>query len=630
MNELGNLQPEENLEGAEVRQEEVRELDEATHEPESHVEQTRDHAEAEVIETAFTELVDNAVEQGTGQVESAPLPLPPPGTQEMGGAAMASGQEEIEVLPIPNPRPADEISVMPIPTPHPADEISALPIPNPHPADEISGVPLPLPSPSDQEVVTAQMAAGEQQVRQDQMPGTHEGATDNRDKDGDRDEATPINLPGPETAQVNEGASPLPIPQPDDEISATPIPGPENPEQASRDDMGLKSELGEARLPEDGQMQEDIETGLGGIEDIENMVPGRGSLTDPEGNPREDGMDPLDLGSMLGEDIGFGSGGPDDLNHDSAAAEGKFETPPGIKGPFMPGKGPGGGMEADTPNVRAGEIYVNALIEQGSTKEELDAAEKELQEKAVDDWAIAYGTEEGPDGSDPPKPKDGSTSSTPEEGGTERVLPTNPDDRDHSSDQDQISLTTADDVPAGLSEGNLTEEGRKRLQEVKDLQQRLRDATYDDKREQVTDPPAPPDGDEGAAFSSTEVDALSGVFAQALLDDDFYAQLQASPEKALASYNLTAEQLSSLGEATESELYEIAAGMEVKLQEAGVNQDPSAGESASAVSLDDLGQKLQFQLQLANNIFSKTENMQSDIKKKLDDTRSDLTRNWKG
>ena len=36
------------------------------------------------------------------------------------------------------------------------------------------------------------------------------------------------------------------------------------------------------------------------------MVPGRGSLTDPEGNPREDGMDPLDLGSMLGEDIGFG------------------------------------------------------------------------------------------------------------------------------------------------------------------------------------------------------------------------------------------------------------------------------------------------------------------------------------
>ena len=92
------------VEGNEVDLREERTVDEATHEAESHVEQTRNYQEAEAIETAFTELVDNSVAVGESEIEATPIPLP-------------VGPQIVEATPQPIPSPADEISATPITLP---------------------------------------------------------------------------------------------------------------------------------------------------------------------------------------------------------------------------------------------------------------------------------------------------------------------------------------------------------------------------------------------------------------------------------------------------------------------------------------------------------------------------------
>jgi hypothetical protein len=105
MNELEFTQSQENLENAEqLESVENQALQEATHDPGTRIEATQDYAQAEAVENALTEALNN-----TAQVSNMPIPLPqpayggppkPPPPPPPDNAPETSGS-----MPIPLPRP---------------------------------------------------------------------------------------------------------------------------------------------------------------------------------------------------------------------------------------------------------------------------------------------------------------------------------------------------------------------------------------------------------------------------------------------------------------------------------------------------------------------------------------------
>jgi hypothetical protein len=176
------------------------------------------------------------------------------------------------------------------------NEVSATPINLPNPVDEVSATPITLPG------------------------------------QGDQVAATPINLPGTQ-----------------DEISATPIntPKPVPPLDLIHDaemqtqSQGLSEPIREldVQMPEHGLKQ--AEEGMDISTEMDDFMPKEGSLIGPDGKPMSD--DKFGLDGILNEDYGFGSGGPEDLNH--AAASDHPDIIPGTDSPFIPGKGPDAGTK---------------------------------------------------------------------------------------------------------------------------------------------------------------------------------------------------------------------------------------------------------------------------------------------
>ncbi|MEN8241807.1 MAG: hypothetical protein ABFS17_07795, partial [Chloroflexota bacterium] len=156
MSEREYSENEENTEASEVEETqetpEARQLEQATHEAEAHVEATQTYQEAEQIEASVTGLVEEAA------------------------------------APDPGEAAKDEISATPIPLPIPA------------PVDELSTAQVDAPGGAIDPIDPAE------------MPGTHEGATAREEgKDPTGEKATPNNLPGP---QDEISATPINTPEP--------------------------------------------------------------------------------------------------------------------------------------------------------------------------------------------------------------------------------------------------------------------------------------------------------------------------------------------------------------------------------------------------------------------------------
>ena len=115
----------EELESGEALSREMKELNEMTNEPGTHIEQKLEIGQSEAVESALTELVNTALENPENTASVLPIPIP-----DQNG--------EVSVLPLPIPSPADEVSALPIPIPDPSGEVSTLPLPIPDPRGEVS------------------------------------------------------------------------------------------------------------------------------------------------------------------------------------------------------------------------------------------------------------------------------------------------------------------------------------------------------------------------------------------------------------------------------------------------------------------------------------------------------------
>ena len=379
MSERDYSQEEERTEASELNETkespEARELEQATQEPAAHVEATRDHQEAEVIEASVTALID----------EASTAPIDPPGG-----------------------------NIDPI--------------------------------------------------EQTDIPGTHEGAAAAESGgDPEGDEATPINLPGPQ-----------------DEISATPINTPGTTMEdikLSPDDVKLDPEIDttpegltedpirelDVQLPEHDLKQPEGNADVG--TEMKDFMPERGSLTGADGKPLDDGK----YGDgLLGDDFGIGSGGPGDLTPEGASDH--PDIIPGTDSPFIPGKGPnagvetsGGGMKDDKLEKFLADEAAGKAFSQRS--EEMYRMSSPIQTSGMpkDDADVILRAGDGtqkdppgasvpqiPDSEQPPPPKKTSAASPddPEGGGSGKAEISDHSQQvmDESKNPDQISITTADDL----------------------------------------------------------------------------------------------------------------------------------------------------------------------------------------
>lgn len=227
--------------------------------------------------------------------------------------------------------------------------------------------------------------------------------------------------------------------------------------------------LMEKELPEGGQMEEELQEqeDLQGIGegDLSSLLPGEGKVTDPSGKEAQDSK----LGGGLGDLPGMDSGAK--ISNDSEDPSGdQFAG----KGTFKPGKGPGHGEVADELEDEAD---VNAMIEAGASEKELAAKEKQLQEKALDDYELTQATLKTDEAEEEKlkkqhggsKSEPSSTESTPEEGRDSDVHSVTQAELDAVLEEvggDQISTQDADDQSGGEPDGRLKPEAAKKIKDA--------------------------------------------------------------------------------------------------------------------------------------------------------------------
>ena len=346
--ETSEVEPIEQVENIETQEQQA--LEDATFEPEAHVEQTGDIAESEAIETTFVELVENtaanieppAVETQPGEVGSGaegvsatPINLPNP-VEEAAAGGVSSGAEGVSATPINLPNPVEETAV---------GEASSG-------AEGVSATPINLPNPVEE------AAAG----------GVSSGA--------EGVSATPINLPNPveETTVggVSSGA---------EGVSATPInlPNPVETQAPGLEADGVERDHpgpGGMTAGEMGESIRDQETGTAGA--IQS------GESDSQGVSGE---------AIDGQQIIPGQLPQEAVQGAGMDAQGRLL--PGGKGPAGSGKGPqgvnpgmgnkaGGGGKS---GGGSGDEDLDALLEWG-TKEEIEEWEKGMQERALDIWEM--------------------------------------------------------------------------------------------------------------------------------------------------------------------------------------------------------------------------------------------------
>lgn len=102
MDELEITQPDENLEGSEavetIESAEEQALQDATHEPGARIEETGTFEQAEAIETALIESVDQV---DATEVGDLPVPMPKPALEDEGGGSIGVEESEPSDRPLP-------------------------------------------------------------------------------------------------------------------------------------------------------------------------------------------------------------------------------------------------------------------------------------------------------------------------------------------------------------------------------------------------------------------------------------------------------------------------------------------------------------------------------------------------
>ncbi len=298
----------------------------------------------------------------------------------------------------------------------------------------------------------------------------------------------PVPVPSPEDEIANDL---VPLPSPADEISTIPIPLPEPTSAEYRSDDLIDEPIRELDVQKPGFGLKEPDAGMTGSSELEDLIPGRGSLIGPDGNPMEDGN--LGLDGIIGADVGFGPGGPGDLSHESASDH--PDVIPGTDSPFIPGKGPGSGV----------------MAEGGMRDDKLDkfledeAAGKADRENREDNYAVVSPIRNSgagkdgfphtippaqvPDDEQPPPPKRAGTKSDFEEEGSGKAEISVQGEMNPRYDSGQISLTTPDDPEGGGTDGTLKPEYAEKIEEALKLKNRM---VHEDKpigSEVITDPP---------------------------------------------------------------------------------------------------------------------------------------------
>jgi hypothetical protein len=198
--QMENVQPqEEQVEGGEQvessERAEEQAVEDATHEPGARVEQTQDYEQAEAVESAVTEVMDNAE-----QAEAKPEPEPVERGEEQTGKPAQEDEPaktEAESAPEARTESQEEVIAAEVEEPAPGDAAEVA-------ADEVEA-----------------SATGEEGTVDREEPGMVDGselspASSEGEDDQSGEEATPINVPGPVANEPEPWPDPEPVRAADD------------------------------------------------------------------------------------------------------------------------------------------------------------------------------------------------------------------------------------------------------------------------------------------------------------------------------------------------------------------------------------------------------------------------------
>ncbi|MBN1438563.1 MAG: hypothetical protein JW929_04060 [Anaerolineales bacterium] len=337
-------------ETGERRAAEVQTLDDATFEPRTFIEQSGDMQQAEAVQTALVAMIDAASARDVG---ATPLPIPRPEDRSvMGSLPVIRGDIDQATLG------ADDVrhDATPIPLPGKADPLGATPITLPQmriQPEEEEGHPPEPPDLDHNPYPEEMLKASEDASLQGRMPKIRDDLDQTSAASG-KEEATPINLPGPQAASVAAGLNGGSV--------ASKAAAEDKWEAPNADRLDGKMAAGfpagsgapvEFEKPILHKELKDLDAGLGKLEDIDGLTPGPGKLSGATGEkkPKEGFMD-----GMPGLQ-GF-EGGPAELKNDAGMRTGPAPGIPGWQSPFPPGKGPnqwadtsaGGAQKPKTPS----------------------------------------------------------------------------------------------------------------------------------------------------------------------------------------------------------------------------------------------------------------------------------------
>ena len=454
------------------------------------IERERPVEESEAIEREVVEAVEATSDGG-----------PKPEDLKEAAEAAADGGRVTEDGGEVAVRSSEEISATPITLPkEDPDGIKAG-------SDQVSATPITLPKedPDGIKAGTDQVSATPITLPKEDPDGIKTGA--------DEIAATPITLPGPALENPDLVQPDAPSPEWEED--------PPRPPQGTMEDVGPKTEIRdqaalspddvklddssldtgdreqtptrpimEKELPEGGQLQE----GLDQREDLQDMmdkdldslIPGGGEIIGADGKKVG--------GSKLGDGVRGLPGMDSPGKIDGSSEDPSGDQFPG-KGMFKPGKGPGGGRDAEagytgpTPTT-VDEVEVLEMLAGNPSKKEVAAKEKQLQEKAMDDYEMQKSVLDNTP-PPPPTPKKGKKKSSPdgEEGGSD-VKAVSKEEFDAVIDKvDGGQISTQDpDGQSGEVPDRLTPEGAKK---VKDALDRAASTKHKQKKagaELITDP----------------------------------------------------------------------------------------------------------------------------------------------
>ncbi len=293
-------------------------LDDATLEPRATVEQTGDFQQAEDIQNTLTSIVDNS-SKPAGEISGLPVPLPI-STEQVLDESQPAAHDNPGATPLPIPRPEDDSLHSDLDQLTPVkqdDRHEATPIPLPGNQEPIEATPPPPPD-LGQKIEVGH--SGEEVV------------------------ATQVNLPGAQRELLDPDNGPHPPGQSSWSPAMSEHPQPGQPAEFEK--------------PILNQELEDLDAGLGNLDDLDSLIPGPGKLS---GAPGE-----ADPGSDLLGGLGF-SGGPGDLKNDLG---GPHDEPPPGGFPSMNEMKSGGkkhtGTNNNTPGHGHGYDYSKDLTNMGS------------------------------------------------------------------------------------------------------------------------------------------------------------------------------------------------------------------------------------------------------------------------